>query len=252
MYEEFRIPFWFNTRAENLTPEVLRRLKEVNCYRMASSIECGNEEYRYKVLRRKVSNEELVRRFSMIAESGIAFSLDIMIGLPGETRELVMDSVEMVRSIPGYDALTVSIFTPYHGTVLRNVAVTNNWMEKDYICTQGHSRSVLTMPEPYLSATDIDGLAATFPMYCFFDKAHWEDLRRAETPDAEGLRLREHYAERYRTEFLGESQDEKLERFRSEFFGGESGGCRTNPKDAFVVSPSRLSPTELDMLTYAD
>ena len=248
MYEEFKIPFWFNTRAENLNPDLLKRLKGVGCYRMASSVECGNEDFRYKILRRKVTNEELIQRFRLILESGIAFSLDVMIGLPGETRDLIMDSVELIRSIRGYDALTVSIFTPYHGTVLRNVSVMNGWLDEQHICTQGHSQSILKMPEPYLSSEDIDGMTAVFPLYCFFPKDEWGEIRKAETADEEGLKIREHYAERYRTEFLGLDQEAKLAKTIRDFGGGAT-GCRTNPKDEFRVSPIRLSDDEISLLT---
>ena len=37
-----------------------------------------------------------------------------------------MDSIEFCRTIRGFDTLTVSIFTPYAGTVLRDVAVKND------------------------------------------------------------------------------------------------------------------------------
>ena len=244
MYEEFKLPFWFNTRAENCEPEMLARLKEVGCYRMSASVECGNEEYRHKVLLRKISNEELIRRFSIVADSGIAFSIDVMIGMPGETRDLIMDSVEMIRSIRGYDALTVSVFVPYHGTVLRQVALNNGWLESDGISSQGHSQSQLKMPEPNLSAKDIHGLTAIFPMYCYFPKSEWGKLQRAEIDDEKGRKIREHYSEIYRTEFLGEEQ------------GGNKNlwtvgalACRTNSKDGFRISPKRISVDELETLT---
>lgn len=250
MYEEFGLPFWFNTRAENFTPDVLERLKEVGCYRMSASIESGNEEYREKVLRRKVSNAKLIERFGLVSESGIAFSMDVIVGSPGETRELVMDSVELIRSIKGYDALTVSVFTPYHGTVLREVAVNNGWVDRDSICTQGYARSILKMPRPHMNATEIEGLTAVFPLYCHFPKSAWDDLRRAEMNDEEGLKIREHYAETYQEEFFSMDQEQKLA-MHAEDFGGISTGCRTNPQDAFRVSPKRLSDEELTMLTEA-
>ena len=244
MYEEFRLPFWFNTRSETCEPDILARLKEVGCYRISFGIEAGNEEFRQKVLRRKISNAELIERFERIAESGIAFSLNIIIGMPGETRELVMDSIHLIRSISGYDALTVSIFSPYHGTVLRDVAVKNGWLDPFTVTTHTTARSVLKMPPPYLNADEIDSLAAMFPLYCYFPEVEWERIRRAETADAEGLRIREEYAEIYRRKFLGETQDSK----RHLIVEG-TGGCRTNPKDAFRVSPKRLDATLVDALT---
>jgi anaerobic magnesium-protoporphyrin IX monomethyl ester cyclase len=244
MYEEFQIPFWFNTRVENCDPDILKRLKEVGCYRVACSIECGNEEFRRKVLLRNVSNSTLIEHFGYIADSGIAFSIDVMVGMPGETRELVMDSVELIRSLRGFDALTVSIFTPYHGTTLRTVAVMNGWLDGKHVCDQGHSRSVLNMPHPFVSGDEIEGLTATFPLYCYFPKSDWDAIRRAEKSDPEGLRIREHFAKIYREEFFGETQDTR----QTIHIGGAT-GCRTNPKDSFVVSPKRLSDDDFMKLT---
>ncbi len=243
MYEEIGLPFWFNTRSENCDAENLARLKEVGCHRISFGIECGNEEYRQKVLQRKITNADLIKRFKVIADSGIAFSLNLIIGMPGETRELTMDTIELVRSIPGYDALTVSTFAPYHGTVLRNVAVKNGWMDPDAISNQTTSRSVLKMPPPYLNADEIEGLMPVIPLYCYFPKSEWENLRRAENSDEEGKKIREHYAEIYRKEFLGETQ-ESQKAWKVE----GAGGCKTNPKDAFRVSPKRLSSEQITAL----
>ena len=244
MYEEIGLPFWFNTRSENCDAENLARLKEVGCYRISFGIECGNEEYRQKVLRRKITNSEMIERFKVVADSGIAFSLNLIIGMPGETRELIFDTVELIRSISGYDALTVSIFTPYHGTTLREVAVNNGWLNPNTITQHTTSRSLLNMPSPYLSADEIDGLMRTIPMYCFFPKSDWEKLNRAEINDAEGNKIHEHFSEIYRQKFLGETQDTK----KAWLVEGGT-GCRTNPKDAFRVSPKRLTDDQFLTLT---
>ncbi len=242
MYEEFGLPFWFNTRSESCEPDIMARLKEVGCYRISFGIEAGNEQFRQRVLRRKISNEELIAKFTdIIAPSGIAFSLNVIIGMPGETRDLVMDTIDLIRSIPGYDALTVSIFTPYHGTVLRDVAVRNKWLDPAHITRHTTSSSILTMEQPYLSSEEIDALVAIFPLYAYFPKSEWDRLRRAEQSDTEGMKLREEYQEIYRRDFLGETQDS-----RKVMLGGS--GCRTNEKDSFRISPARLTPVEIDRL----
>lgn len=246
MYEDFKLPFWFNTRSESCEPDIMARLKEVGCYRISFGIECGNEQYRQRVLRRKITNAELIERFAMIAQSGIAFSLNIIIGMPGETRELIMDSIRLIRSIDGFDALTVSIFTPYHGTVLRDVAVKNGWMDANAITTHTTAQSLLKMPPPYLSAQEIDGLAYTFPFYAYFPESDWPKIQRAEATDAEGLRIREELSEIYARDFLGETQDD-----RKKILVEGGTGCRTNPKDAYRVSAQRLSTEELNILTMA-
>ena len=215
MYAEFSLPFWFNTRSETCERETLAMLKDVGCYRVSYGIECGNEEFRQKVLRRKISNEELIRRFEVIAEAGIAFSLNVIIGMPGETRELVIDTIRLIKSISGFDALTVA-------------------------------SSVLNMPRPYLSVSEIDGLAATFPLYCAFPEEEWPRIRRAEEPDQKGLEIREEYARIYRSEFLKEDQEQA-----NKIVIKGATGCRTNPKDAFRVSPKHLTKDQLERLQLA-
>lgn len=240
MYEEFKLPFWFNTRPENCRLPEMKRLKEVGAYRISFGIECGNEEFRRKILLRQVSNKQLIESFAGIAESGIPFSVNLIIGFPGETRDHVMDTVELVRSIDGYDTLTVSIFTPYHGTRLRDVAVRNGWLDGHVLTEHTTSSSLLRMPVPYLSSAEIDGLMRVLPLYCYFPKSEWKAIKRAEQPDAEGDRVLAMYMDIYKTEFLGEDQQQKQRRYI------ESGsGCKSNPKDAYHFSPSRMSDVEL-------
>ena len=245
MYEEFRLPFFINSRPECFTPENLRRLKEVGCYRISAAIESGNEDYRTNVLRRKGTNKDLVRWFALLTESGIPYTINLIIGFPGETREMVMNTVELVRSIEGYDTLTVSIFTPYHGTVLRDVAIKNKWLDPNLMVeTHFTATSILQMPPPYLNSEEINGLIRTIPLYCYFPKSEFDHIKRAEINDATGNELLEQYADIYRRDFLGESQEEKK---TIKIEGGS--GCRSNPKDSFQITEKKLTTEEIQMLT---
>ncbi|MCZ6496228.1 MAG: B12-binding domain-containing radical SAM protein [Alphaproteobacteria bacterium] len=243
MYEEFKLPFYFNTRAENCDPEILSRLKEVNCYRIAFGIEAGNEQYRTKILRRKITNDEIIKRFKWIADSGIAFSLNLIIGMPGETRELVMDTVELVRAIQGYDSVTGFIFTPYHGTTLRQVAITNGWLDPRTITRHNTSRSLLRMPPPCLNADEIDGLLSILPLYCYFPKAEWPSLRRAEENTAEGLNIRKFFSDIYAKNFLSDTQDSE-----KTYITGEAAHWGKEPEEYFQGTPNRMDEEMLSRL----
>lgn len=243
MYEEFRLPFYFNTRSENCDPEILARLKEVGCYRMAFGIEAGNEQFRNKVLKRKISNAEIIKRFKWISESGIAFSINVIIGYPGETREMVMDTVELVRAIQGYDSLTSFIFTPYNGTALRKVAVDNGWYNPRNITKHNTSRSLLEMPPPYLNADEIDGMLAVLPLYCYFPKEEWPRIRLAEGNDDKAMAIRKEYSEIYAMNFLSGTQDDE-----KTFIVGEAAHWGSDPETYFKSSPDRLTPEMLKSL----
>jgi len=244
MYEQFKLPFFFNTRPETCLPETLKRLKEVGCYRISCAIECGNEDYRTKVLKRSGTNEQIVKWFNSLASSGIAHTINLIIGFPGETREMIMETVDLVRAIGGYDSLTVSIFTPYHGTELREVAIKNNWLDPERMTVHFTSSSILDMPPPFVSTKDIDGLIRVIPLYCYFPKSEWEQIRRAEIDDERGNETLKYFSEIYRSEFLGENQ-EKAQELKVE--GGS--GCRSNEKDSVRVPGNNLKEEEIRILT---
>jgi anaerobic magnesium-protoporphyrin IX monomethyl ester cyclase len=242
MYEDIGLPFWFNSRAENCEADTLLRLKEVGVYRMTFGIECGNEEYRANMLDRKITNEKYKEHIKIINESGIPWNFNIILGMPAETRELVMDSVNLLRLLKGYDSISVSIFTPYHGTKLRKVCLENGWIDDEIVSSHITARSVLKMPPPYLNADEIDGLSAVFPLYCYYPKSEWDQIKRAEIPDKIGGSILGQFKEDYRKNFLGEIQKtpekvmalgETPRVLESELVVGGT-GCRTSPKDAFI------------------
>ena len=193
MYAEFRIPFWMNTRPETITSKTLGWLREMNCYRMSLGLEAGNETYRDRVLHRKMRNEKLLEHFGYAAEGGVTFSINNIIGYPDETRDLVLETIMLNRQLRGFDSLTVSIFTPYHGTELRRVAEQKGYLDPGVITTHTTSSSLLHMPAPYLSRDEIDQLMRTFPLYVHLDRARWPEIAQAETDDRTFARLQEEF-----------------------------------------------------------
>lgn len=206
MYREFNLPFWCNTRPENATADRLAMMKSVNSDRISYGLECGNQEFRQKVIQRSPSNEDVLAYFETIAESGIAFSVNSIIGFPGETREMIFETIELNRQLLGYDSMTVSIFTPYHGTKLREVAIQKGYLNPDVITAHTTSSSLLDMPQ--ISSKQIDGLMRTFLLYVRFPKEEWPRIRLAEEDSKDGNRTFEEYQEKYRNRFYRGNQDQ--------------------------------------------
>ena len=208
MYKEFRIPFWCNTRPENMTPERMELLRSINCYRISFGLEHGNEDYRKRVLLRHPTNEELLKKFDVIARGKIAFSINNIVGFPDETREMVFETIELNRQLRNYDSLTVSIFTPYHGTKLRQLAVERGYLEPDTLTTHTTSSSPLNMPQ--LTSDQIDGLMRTFTLYVKFPKEEWPKILQAEEGTEEGERMFSDYQQRYEEKFFQGTQVETV------------------------------------------
>lgn len=202
MYKEFSIPFWFNTRPENCTTENLTKLKDVGLFRVSFGVESGNEDFRIKSLGRHISNRKLLQYFKAIDESGISYSINCIIGFPYETREMAFDTIRFVKQIKGYDTVTVSIFTPYRGTILREHAIKEGWLDPHVMTVHTTATSMLNMPN--FTIKQINGLMKTFPLYVEFDESVWSEIEKAERFEPEGDEIYERYSKIFKKRRWGE------------------------------------------------
>ena len=205
MYSEFKIPFWFNTRPESVTAENLKQFIEIGLDRLSVGLEHGNFDFRKNVLKRNPSNETLLEHLEIIENSGVSYSINNIIGFPTETREMIFETIEFNRLIRGFDALTISIFTPYHGTVLRELAVKENYYDTESLTTHTTSSSLLNMP--HLTSEQIDGIFRTFLMYVRFEKELWPEIGRAEHFTSEGNKIWKQLFDLYQERFYQTDQD---------------------------------------------
>ena len=205
-YKKYSIPFWMNTRPETINDEKMELMKEINCYRISIGMECGNEKFRHDVLKRSIGNEEFPKRIEILKKSKIPFSINNIIGFPDETRELIFETIELNRKISGYDAITVSIFTPYHGSELREVCIKKGYLDKDSYTGHTTESSMLNMPN--LTPEQIDGLMRTFCMYVKFPKKLWSYIQIAESFTDEGNNMFHKLNNIYHDIYFSKTQDE--------------------------------------------
>jgi radical SAM superfamily enzyme YgiQ (UPF0313 family) len=210
MYRQFKIPFWFQTRFENIDAEKLERLAEVGCYRISFGLEHGNETYRREKLHRSTTNESILNQSKIVTALGIPYTINVIVGFPYETRALLMDSVRLCRDIGTFDSLSVNVFVPYHGTPLREMAIKEGWLDPELQTTSVIAKSMLTMPKPHLSADEILGLQRVFPLYVRMPEARYPEIQRAESLDDEGNRIFDGLAEEFYTMTYGTDEANRM------------------------------------------
>lgn len=209
-YQAIKIPFWMNTRPETVTQEKMDLLKKMNCYRLSLGIECGNEEFRRNKLKRYAPNQEILEKMKIVQESGIPFSVNNIIGFPDETRDMIFETIEFNRQLSGYDAMTVNIFVPYHGSQLREEAIQKGYLDPEASTVHTTSSSILRMPQ--ISVQELDGLVRTFMMYVRFPKKWWPHIEKAEKLTLEGNLIFSKLGKIYSDLFLVGDQFSKLDK----------------------------------------
>ncbi len=187
MYQQFSIPFWFNTRPEDITEEKVRCIKEVGCKRISIGLEHGNEEFRKKFLKRNYSNVAFKRACEILRSHEISFSTNVIIGFPYETREMVFDTINVLRDVKP-DGVSTHIFSPYHGSELRDICVKDGMISEDMIA-EDFFHGDYRLKNPTISKEEILGLFRTIPLYVEMDKKEYARIRTAERLDEEGDKI---------------------------------------------------------------
>lgn len=210
MMSEFRIPFWFQTRFEDIDAEKLTAIKDAGCYRISFGLEHGNERFRREKLFRAISNEKILEKVGVITESGIPYTVNNIIGFPYETRDLLFESINFNIAIETFDSQSNNIFVPYHGTVLREMAIKEGWLDPERQTTSVISESILDMPEPFLSSKEILGLQRTFPLYVRMPRSRYPEICRAEVYDDEGDRIFKSLSDEFFQMTYGQGAHERM------------------------------------------
>ena len=125
--ESINIPFLCHIKADILNEEIAKRLKEANCYSVLFGVETGNEKIRREVLKKPVSNEQIINAAAILKKYNITFFTTNMLALPGETLADAFETVRLNIRIRA-DDIWCSIFQP-----APNLAITKYALEKKFI-----------------------------------------------------------------------------------------------------------------------
>ncbi len=109
------IPFTVNAHVGAFDEERARHLAEANCRIVKFGVESGSERIRQQVLNRHMKNKAIVNAVSTAKRFGLHVSVFLMIGLPDETYEDVIATIQLMgEAQPG--RFRWSFFFPFPGT----------------------------------------------------------------------------------------------------------------------------------------
>ena len=163
MYSKYKLPFFTQTRPELLSPYQAKTLKELGCLKLNMGVEHGDYDFRKEVIGRIYHNEKAIEAFKIARDAGLSTTCNFIIGYPYETMEKCMKSVELAAQL-GCNDTNAFIYTPYHGTPMRDMCVNAGFVDKDLIVEMrsDDQGSYLNMPEPYMSKEDIQYMFNNF------------------------------------------------------------------------------------------
>lgn len=137
-------------RVDYVDKEFIKLLKSVRCYRILIGIESGNEYVRNKIMNRQMSNNKIVKAFDIIRKNKIESNAINIIGVPGETEEMIWDTIKLNRRVKP-TVSSVNVFYPYKGTELGDRCFKEGFVNENLyhaFCNE-RRETVLNYPEEH-------------------------------------------------------------------------------------------------------
>ena len=157
------IPFMCQTRADCIDKELMESLKETGCHQINLAIESGNEYIRNEVLNKKISTDQIKTAFNLAKRYGIKTQSFNMIGIPGETKENIFETIGINRELKP-ERMLCTIFMPFHGTELGDEC-----LEKGMVIADVKDASIyysqVTIKHENLSLRQLIGYQGFFDWY---------------------------------------------------------------------------------------
>jgi len=168
--QEIALPFSCLVRANYVEEEVIAALKSAGCHRMMMGIEAGNERLRKDVLKRRMSDDQILEAARIIRGAGIRLVTANILALPGGTLADDWQTVDLNISARSNYA-SASILQPFPGTKIHETARSMGLLQDDHVAALSDGgfgfTSTLKIADP-LERRQVENLHKFFPMLVWF------------------------------------------------------------------------------------
>ncbi len=160
------VPWSCNAKA-NVPRETLKVLRDNGLRLLLVGYESGNQQILHNI--KKGMRIEVAKQFTRDChELGIKIHGTFILGLPGETRATIEETIRFAIEINPH-TLQVSLAAPYPGTFLYKQALENGWLDADHAeLVDEHGIQIAPLHYPHLAHTEIFSSVEAFYKRFYF------------------------------------------------------------------------------------
>ncbi|MEK6901710.1 MAG: radical SAM protein, partial [Nanoarchaeota archaeon] len=141
------LPYMCYVRPNIVTREIARLLETSGCYSVRVAIECGNEILRNKILKRNLTDKQILESCQILHDEGLKVGTINILGLPTETIENMEETLRLNKAC-NPEHVSANIFMPLPGVDLTNLAVEKGLLDKEFVSPKSsHHISEIRYPD---------------------------------------------------------------------------------------------------------
>ncbi len=125
------IPFMCNTRADLVDEETVRILADSGCRTVSFGIETGNYLLRKNVLKRDITNEQIIRCGELLKKHGLYIQTTNMFCLPDETVDDAHQTITL-NIKANTDFAFSSLFMPFPDLTISDYCIKKGYLDPDF------------------------------------------------------------------------------------------------------------------------
>jgi hopanoid biosynthesis associated radical SAM protein HpnJ len=136
---------WVINARANCDYETLKEMRDAGLHHVVVGYESGNEQI-LKNIKKGVSKSQAIEFTRNCKKLGITIHGAFIMGLPGETRETIKETIAYAIELDLY-SIQVSLASPYPGTEFYALAKQEGWISSDsFLDADGHQKCVINYP----------------------------------------------------------------------------------------------------------
>ena len=121
----FDLPWDCRTRVDQVTTEILTKLRRASCQLIHFGVETGSQKM-LDAMKKHTTVEKNAWAIKLAKEVGISVAISVVVGYPGETPEMLKETFDFIKKTKP-DFVYVCQAIPYPGTELVDILKGLNW-----------------------------------------------------------------------------------------------------------------------------
>jgi radical SAM superfamily enzyme YgiQ (UPF0313 family) len=167
--KEIGIGFLCNLRIDRITEDLVSKLKESGVDRIGIGVEHGDEAFRRTVLKRNISDEQILNVGGWVKKYRIRLHTDNIVGFPQETVDMAFKTVHINQKLRPEQA-GCGVLQPFPGTEIYEYARENGLLKKGVTIDDFKAQRSWTSGQARVtSVIEQANMNELINLHCFFD-----------------------------------------------------------------------------------